>query len=300
MVARRAFTIPEVLVVVAVIAVLGGVLLVALAGVRGTGEMTQSLSRMRQIGLWVREYATDNRDTVLPSEFDYAGNPNPGKVRSSPDVPQGEPHEGTWADILWTVNALGPIGEDTKSEGIDVDGVYNYPFDSPDETYYRGSGADWTGNPLRAVAPNSRDTPQGNIAEPFGEGARESGLPGFFAANNFFDASEGQWWSMGQIRFPDRAMYLVDSFAGETIDPSPGPFAAAVDWSPASGMPPPQVDFRYNNQCLMLFLDGHTTPQDRWLDIVELEGCTPGGNAPPEPGRGIRIRDLHKKSPPPC
>ena len=56
-------------------------------------------------------------------------------------------------------------------------------------------------------------------------------------------------------------------------------------------MPTGQVDFRYGNgQCLMLFLDGHITPQSRWVDIWELEGCR--DNSGITPGRGLRIRDL--------
>ncbi len=32
-----------------------------------------------------------------------------------------------------------------------------------------------------------------------------------------------------------------------------------------------QVDFRYNEYCLMLFLDGHVTPEAPWIDLDDLE-----------------------------
>lgn len=78
---RAGFTIVEILVVIGVIIVLAGILLPALVGVRKTGLMTKSMSNLKQISTWMRIYSTDNRDQILPSQFNYENNPNPGKVR---------------------------------------------------------------------------------------------------------------------------------------------------------------------------------------------------------------------------
>ncbi|MBT8487138.1 MAG: prepilin-type N-terminal cleavage/methylation domain-containing protein, partial [Phycisphaerae bacterium] len=68
---RRGFTITELLVVIAVIVVLLGLLLPALAGVWSTGTMAKSMTNMRQVALWMTEYSASNNDTVLPSRFNY-------------------------------------------------------------------------------------------------------------------------------------------------------------------------------------------------------------------------------------
>ena len=107
-------------------------------------------------------------------------------------------------------------------------------------------------------------------------GARESTLPGFFAANNFFKTGPApvnagdppqKWFVTGQIKAPERSMYLVDSVAGETIDPIPGPFDNSVSPSPTL-----EVDYRYSGVCLMLFLDGHSAPTGPWTDLNQLQG----------------------------
>ena len=66
----RAFTIVELLTVMAVIAILSAILLPVLGGVLRSGEQAESLNRMRQIGQWMQLYAQDSNDVVLPSRFD--------------------------------------------------------------------------------------------------------------------------------------------------------------------------------------------------------------------------------------
>ena len=99
-------------------------------------------------------------------------------------------------------------------------------------------------------------------------------------------------------------MYLVDSFAGEVIEDEAEPFQMSIvddgggfvpgPGGPGGGdqgqeKPPGEVDFRYSDLCLMLFLDGHVDPQGRWDGICDLEG--------PD-GRGIRIRNLDERKGP--
>jgi type II secretory pathway pseudopilin PulG len=306
----RGFTITEILVVIGVIVVLLGLLFPALAGIRKSGLMTKSMANMRQIGTWMRLYSQDNRDFIVPSQFnyDYAGGGYQGKVRSTAGI--GEEHQGAWSDILWTVFEIGAFPQAATALGSD------YRYDSPDVALYRFDPEAVADNPLRSAATNTRDT--GNdLPTPYGCGASEMGLPGYFAANNFFAAPgtvngctgediAGEWYTNSQIRMPERSMYLVDSIAGETIEPEPEPYLyARPDSGPGDvggvgrggGGPDPgspvegHVDFRYSDMCLMLFLDTHVEPQGRWEEICDLEA--PGG-------RGIRIRALTARSPDLC
>lgn len=311
---RRGFSLTEMMVVIGVVAVILGLLFPALGAFRRSGLMTKSMSNMRQIGAWMNLYSSDNRDFIVPSQFDYnftsgcqVNTGYKGKVRSviqqQPQI--GEHHAGTWADILWTVNGLGPFPELSPPY---PDGLgFDYSYDSPDTEFYRwmsrNVGKDFE-NPLRSAAPNTRNYSKSihNLPTPYGAGASEAGYPGYFAANNFFNADcdcqdfDGNptyqgWYTRGQIRVPERSMYLVDSFAGEVIEDQPEPYLvhAADDFRPTL-----QVDFRYSNVCLMLFLDSHIESLEPWDELDDLEGGTSDA-----PGKGLRIRDLTSRTPPP-
>ena len=300
----RGFTIPEVLIVVGVIALLIAVLVPALSGALRTGDMAKAMNNMKQINTWMNLYSTENRDYVLPSQFDYSdpNNPNqpfggfPVKVRSHTGLGALQ-YKGTWTDILWTYNELGnqPLSYEGMPTPPPPDTTFLY--DSPDKRVY-----DYMPNfetPLRSPASNTRDHPNANgTPTPFGPGAYEASLPGFFAANNFFSAQPGlppytvgdppapaigRWYVTSQITAPTRSMYLVDSLAGETIVPWPDPFDNETDDNGDSIPDHLEVDFRYNGVCLMLFLDGHVAPQEPWRELYELQN-----------NRRIKINNLDK------
>ncbi|MBN8245895.1 MAG: DUF1559 domain-containing protein [Verrucomicrobia bacterium] len=63
----RAFTLVELLVVMAVIATLAGLLLPALARARQRAGQTACASNLRQLGLALMQYAGDHRDQLLPT-----------------------------------------------------------------------------------------------------------------------------------------------------------------------------------------------------------------------------------------
>lgn len=288
---RRGFTITELLVVVGLIALLVGILLPALGSVISAGKMTKSMNNMRQIYTWMTLYSGDNREFIVPSQFDYSINSYPGKVRATVDTggnqidpQQGERLEGTWTDILWEVYDVGSFPEAVEFA------EHNYKYDSPDKALYNALGNDLN-NPFRSAADNSRDyfpvsggiggQSQG-IPLPFGDGAQEAGIAGFFAANNFFNSSgdNGKWYTTAQIKIPESSMYLVDSFAGEVIEAAWKPY----DRDPTLGLGNRtiEVDFRYTgNSCLMLMLDGSIAPQGQWKDLDEIQDS-----------RKIRIQNL--------
>ncbi len=294
------FTLPEVLVVVGVIAILIAVVLPALRGGLDTAQVAKSRSRLRQIHHWMTNYSSEHRDYIVPSRFNYqtAATTYPVKVRSSDCLPNEWRYRGTWTDILWTYADLGAtqaLVDPNDSTCID-----KYRFDSPDHAVYEAE-ASYDGNPFRSAALNQKNMVVGNNlgsgAKPFGTGAAESGMPGYFAANNFFNAdpdmpgyqtswTTAKWWVNGQIRFPERSMYLVDSFAGETIDPIE---EAYFNFDPANPNPAQQtceVDFRYHQSCLMMFMDGHSEIQNLFYDLDDLEK-----------NRRVRVRKLDERNP---
>ncbi|MEE9129978.1 MAG: prepilin-type N-terminal cleavage/methylation domain-containing protein [Phycisphaerales bacterium] len=285
---RRGFTITELLVVMGLIVLLIGILLPALAAVKSGGLMTKSMANMRQIATWMRLYSTDNREFIVPSQFDYSYPDCPGcyrgKVRSIITAGRGVEHEGTWSDILWTVYEVARFPGAVEASGHD------YSFDSPDIVLYDILGED-VENPFRSAAQNTGRILGGTGATPFGTGAQQRGRPGFFAANDFFDArpdgdGKQRWFTNAQIKVPEQSMYLVDSFYGEVIPDEPEPF----DRDPTLSPPTLQVDFRYAGEtCLMLFMDGHVGPQGIWKNLNDLQGDP---TDPQDHGRGIRIQNL--------
>ncbi len=325
---RHAFSMTEMLVVIAVLVALLGLLFPLMSGVRKSGQMTKSMSNLRQVAGWLTLYAGDHRDFIIPSQFDYSQNAYPGTVRSTvTDVLLlNKLHAGTWADIIWSEYRLGVFPEAVP------DFAHDYRHDSPDGPFY-GQKVDGLlpvlsikfDNPLRSEVHNTRNSPGGIssmdavssrmlniIATPFGGGAAEKRMPGYFAANNFFNTDAiakdartpsrplpgPRWYAHGQIRMPERSMYLVDSFAGEVIQPWAERYKADPGGQPDPTpeiKPENRVDFRYSDQCLMLFLDGHSETQTRWDGIEELEGYAGNPITYDPANRRVRIRELDKR-----
>ena len=258
--------------------------------------------------------------------------------------------EGNLGDSLSMADM--PIDEWGGSGGDEF--YRSFKYSAPDRTFYEDNPR-YDKNPLRSSVVNTWNWPRwddnGNQTDfnrseigtesadglkglpvPRGSGAWERNYAGFFAANNFFDSrsardisgepgdsNRDRSWAEGQIKAPNRSLYLIDSFAGETIGGTPG-FLGSQDYatqqaqyyedtlrafevpaeftdsiegdstSPAdTGQCNQEVDFRYANQCLMLFLDGHVEQQTPWSNLWDLEGFD--GSA----GRGVRILDLDKR-----
>lgn len=297
------FTTTELIVVMGLIIVLLAIILPAVRSVRAQAIMSQSMNNMRQVATFMQIYAKDNREHIVPSRFDYSDDvfSYKGLVASDPNIPSNERHRGTWADILWTVNEVGRFPGASEFDSINHD----YRTKAPDRALYEQYDQ-VQNNPFRSAAVHTRTfvrDAQDDVPDDLGQflpqQVQEEGLPGYFAANNFFDAAPdednptGRWYTTGQIRSPERSMYLVDSVAGAIIRPVPQPFDTELS---AGGVSTLEVDFRYNGVCLMLFLDGSVAPQNRWVNVCDLEchpdpvaGCDCGD--PNYTNRGMRISD---------
>jgi len=269
----------EVLAVVGIIIVLIAILLPGLAVVRRNAIWANSQSNLRNVHTFLAAYSQANRETIVPTGFDYSTQANDPRVRvrtaSPPGVlpPIGPERVGSWADILWTDAKLGPfVNFAMDEEGENSLSNYDYRFDSPDRVFYE-TNSGYTGNVLRSVAENTAFA--GNAtseAWPFGTGSRESekGDPGYFAGNPFFDQrpgalGAGKWRVTGQIVRPGQSVYCIDSFGGEVF-PLQGTF------NDPNSLTIPAVDYRYVGKvALMLFLDGHVQSEPEFESLRELE-----------------------------
>jgi prepilin-type N-terminal cleavage/methylation domain-containing protein len=116
-----AFTLIEMLVVLAIIATLAALLLPALTRARETARRTHCLSNLNQIGQTLHQYCIPS-DDYLPSWACYGS--AQGTVAS------------VWADGTWT-----PLVNDTTHQGVSRHMVVAYSFDAPVMTLTMGETA---------------------------------------------------------------------------------------------------------------------------------------------------------------
>jgi len=298
--------------------------------------------------------ATADADEWLPSAnpFRDTGDPRSDGIA-----------QGSWADILWEDANLGSkvnldlvpvLGAGTD----DVFGGYGPSSSAAPGWWLYRDGQNTFANPLRSAASNTHHFPKFDssgvqllpdwggrgisawtadsegrmqgLPTPIGAGAWEKDLPGFFAANNFFDArsrfditgvasdpNTDRFVTHAQVRAPARSLYLIDSFRGEVIGGGPledeqvyrqktrDAFTNTLEGGSGTGTKvkgpgdevfsdTQEVDFRYSGGdiALTLFLDGHIGTESTWRSWEQLAG------GPGSPGRNIRIMDLDSRRSP--
>ncbi len=322
---KTGFTIVEILVVISIIAILGSLMMVAVNGARGSANTAKAKVKLKQIAEWMQLWSGRNDDRVLPSQFDFADEVEAGTAVSVRDNPgmnnyfeddDDNPYDdldrglyvGTWADILWTENNLAQTygamkimdfdqAEVTDVYGGDVTPAGLWETDSPDiypEEPLIFEVFEHFNHPFRSTYENTRGPAKG--------------LPGFFAANNFFDArslvdrdsfgeesSKVDWYyTNSMINAPARSIYLVDSIAGETISNTPDPWMVAPVFQGDLQILDPntdslgEVDFRYAGGTMLLMLDGSIKTETPWSEL----GSSGNSTGHTLYGRGYRVDDL--------
>ncbi len=307
---QRGFTIVELLVVISIIAILAGLVLVAVSGSTAAARTAQTQQGLRDIATWMEAWSGDHDSRVLPSQFDYQDEAAAGTavtVRADEHLADLQ-YRGTWTDLLWTYNNM-HVTFALRDVEVDDPTHLTWESDSPDASIY-DAHPDFQ-NPFRSHFENSRNHVAAELGPtPFADGAQERGLPGFFAANDFFDArsdvdrgdSDSQvdrYYTSGMIRAPQRSIYLVDSVAGETIaveeDPWTCDLAAATlltDGATAGAADlVGHVDFRYGESCMVLLLDGHVERLMPWTTL----GLDDPDDKSTLQGQGWRVGRLHQR-----
>jgi prepilin-type N-terminal cleavage/methylation domain-containing protein len=304
---KHGFTIVEILVVVAIIALLAAFLLVALGGSQDAAKTAKATVKFKEIGSWMQLWSGDNNNRVLPSQFDFSDEAASGssiRVRRdehaeddnpNDDITRGQ-YQGTWADILWTDNKLyQTYGLDDTEEGEEH---LLWQFDSPDNNIYEMYSS--FDHPFRSMFNNTRGL--------------DVDYPGYFAANDFFDSrsdndadgetssSVDRYYTYSMIHAPARSIYLVDSMLGETISDEVEAWDGAVTSSAGGPIshdtlnPTGEVDFRYGDECMVLTLDGSIVRLAPWSERGPM--LTPPTGADISLfGRGYRVHQLTKRKP---
>lgn len=301
----RGFTLVELMVVIFVIAILSAFLLTAVTRSTSAAKTVETQNTLREIHSWMQAWSGDNNGRVLPSQFNWADEAESGAVISVRNDEHLDTlrYRGTWTDILWTNNSMHKTHGLHEAELEDRDHL-RWASDSPGGDIY-DSRPNFD-NPFRSQLPNSRDFGGRSdaVPKPFGTGARQEGLQGFFAANDFFDArsdSDGhpdgvgsqnaqpskvdRYYTYGMLDAPSLSLYLVDSVAGETIahktangeeDESAwlhdfGKSTMSLTGETAMGSDPTgEIDYRYGSEdgsCLILLLDGHIVQETPWTRL---------------------------------
>ncbi len=132
-----AFTLIELLVVIAIIAILAALLLPALSAAKEKARSISCVSNLKQMALAITLYSDDNRDQLIPAEY---------------DVSNGAKFQEGWPTILFNAKYLPAPTSPTFFSVPSAKSVFRCPSGLP-EAY--------------SFPPTSRDDPEGAKAWPY-------------------------------------------------------------------------------------------------------------------------------------
>ena len=280
---RGAFTLIELLVVIAIIAILAALLLPVLARAKQKAKRANCLSNLRQWGLALQMYASDNNNGILPNDG-YGRDLHNSAVWCTPGGTAGYPNAGTPDDPLAWFNELPPMVSertlsfyyDAMSNGRGFNGNTKAADDMP---FPGGKGPIWE-CPAAYMDPNTIAT----ILAP-ADGMSAPGQAGFFSYALNIDLKRGPDGS-NPLDYPQMPKITAFKQPSDTVfmfDMVFDPVSEVVNGSPQYNSVNPagrQRSFasRHDKGGVINFLDGHVA----WFktDYVQNPQSPGGFNEP--------------------
>jgi prepilin-type processing-associated H-X9-DG protein len=290
--ARRAgFTLIELFIVLATVAVLAAVLLPALAGTKPNTQAFQCLNNQRQIMLAWQMYAADNGDLLPPNDF-YSGGDFGGNVAFIP------PGTGRTPNINWVggcMDSKGDIGESTNTLMLTAWAALG-PYNTNAATYHCPSDTSVVvpfGPKVRSVSMNAAvGTIYNQYKKPgppaIGDPVGSTWLSGTWVGNNLNNSVWRTYGTLGSMIWPvpSKLFVITDENPFSINDPD---FIVAMGTPDANGnatftrfMDTPGS--YHNGAVTISFADGHSEIH-KWLgatikSYLNAATCPTPGEAP--------------------
>ncbi len=224
---RKAFTLIEMLVVIAIIALLAAMIVPTVSNALTNAQRTKSLSNLRQIGLGLTAYAVENRR--FPDSPLYHG-------QDAPTVMMLAGKRGNGSSAGYSTPSsdrpLNPyIGFNNLSDDAEVPIVHS-PGDRGANSWYNRAGSSYgyanrharSGTQMM-IRPNGRGVALGEVAEPGRQLAAYEVGAFLMALNSSALSPSDSWYSKpGQNRFcvifVDGSTRFIEITPGELVTPS--------------------------------------------------------------------------------
>ncbi len=232
--ARRGFTLIEILVVIAIIAILIGLLLPAVQKVRAAAARSQCVNNLKQVGLALQNYhdTANSFPAGYSSNFDATGNDTgPGWGWAAYLLPQME-QQAVHTAIRFDLPIEAPLNANARVQFIKP---FTCPSDNPGLTW-TAKKYDLSGNPVATVC----DVASANFVGSFGTSEPGVDGDGAFSRNSKIRIGDIADGTSNTILVGERSFKLgqttwVGSVTGATLFPQP-PSTAPPILNNGSGM----------------------------------------------------------------
>ncbi len=188
---RRAFTLIELLTVIAIVGVLAAILIPTVGRVRKSARSAQSQGNLRQLGMAFQSFAADNKDRIPPFIADGWGSP------VSDERMPAHPFRACWA--WWLLPYVGmPVKDHTVAEpGLQAEAL----FFAPNDPYY---------------PPRTDGLPRRTYAMPIGGSSTAS------AIGNALKSGSPWIGPLSKLAAPSKTILLGERFGGNGTVGGPG------------------------------------------------------------------------------